>query len=62
MNNKEHMMSELKLVRELLLIAILAATLAVITGTALMPERYGEWLQRIDNGRFNCEQCDTEWD
>lgn len=51
-------MHNLKIIRELILIAILAAVFGVMLAAAFAPEKYGEWLQRIDNGRFVHLDCD----
>lgn len=51
-------MHDLKIIRELILIAILAAVFGVMLAAAFAPEKYGKWLQRIDNGRFVHLDCD----
>lgn len=42
-----------------LLITLILIQVFALTMTAMVaPEKYGEWLQRIDNGRFQMLDCD----
>lgn len=51
-------MTELKMVRELILIAILATLLGGMWCAVFSPESYGRWLQKIDTARFEMIDCD----
>jgi hypothetical protein len=50
-------MRELKLVRELLTIAVLTIAISVLLVAGFAPEKYGAWLGKIDQGRYGHSEC-----
>lgn len=55
-------MRDIQLIREILTVAILSALMALLIAAAFAPEKYGEWLRKIDAGRYHCDYCDQHWE
>jgi hypothetical protein len=51
-------MNELKIVTELMKIAILSAVVGMTVVAVFVPDHFGYWLQRIDTARFELIDCD----
>jgi hypothetical protein len=57
-------MEYFKIVFEISRAVIYAVILGSLIATLIMPSGFGQWLQQIDNGRFEYMDChvSTEWE
>jgi len=51
-------MRELQMIRELLVIAILSAVFGAMAVFVFAPDKFGKWLQKLDNARYEYLDCD----